>query len=81
MFFFISRLCLSSFTPIVCTRVGKSCKIGNTCLAGTLKNQKVLKKLLLSLPILLLMRKNNWPPYCTFYKSPMPYSENSNVPA
>ena len=67
--------------------VGKSCKIGNTRLAGTLKNQnpQVLKKLLfwLSCPCLhcFWWEKNNWPPYCTFYKSPMPYSENSNVPA
>ena len=66
---------------------GHSCKIGNIRLAGTLKNQnpQVLKKLLfwLSCPCLhcFWWEKNNWPPYCTFYKSPMPYSENSNVPA
>ena len=45
----------------------------------------MLKKLLfwLSCPCLhcFWWEKNNWPPYCTFYKSPMPYSENSNVPA
>ena len=70
-----------------CQHQGKSCKIGNTRLAGTLKNQnpQVLKKLLfwLSCPCLhcFWWEKNNWPPYCTFYKSPMPYSENSNVPA
>ena len=45
----------------------------------------MLKKLLFWLSCTCLhcfwWEKNNWPPYCTFYKSPMPYSENSNVPA
>ena len=66
---------------------GHSCKIGNIRLAGTLKSQnpQLLKKLLfwLSCPCLhcFWWEKNNRPPYCTLYKSPMPHSENSNVPA
>ena len=27
------------------------------------------------------LKNNNLPPYCTFYRSAMPHSENSNVPA
>ena len=67
--------------------VGHSCEIGNIRLAGTLKSQnpQLLKKLLfwLSCPCLhcFWWEKNNRPPYCTIYKSPMPHSENSNVPA
>ena len=40
--------------------------------------EKVTVLVILSLPTLLLMRKKQ---LATFYKSPMPYSENSNVPA
>ena len=66
---------------------GHSCEIGNISLAGTLKSQnpQLLKKLLfwLSCPCLhcLWWEKNNRPPYCTFYKSRMPHSQISNVPA
>ena len=67
--------------------LGHSCEIGNIRLAGTLKSQnsQLLKKLLfwLSCPCLhcLWWEKNNRPPYCTFYKSRMPHSQISNVPA
>ena len=65
---------------------GHSCKIGNTCRVGTLKNQipKLLKKSLFWLSCTCLqcfwLEKNNWPSYCTSNKFSVPPSKNFNVP-
>ena len=73
-------------TALCCLQEGHSCKIGNTCRVGTLKNQipKLLKKSLFWLSCTCLqcfwLEKNNWPSYCTSNKFSVPPSKNFNVP-